>query len=57
MAGISKKDIADFLGLKLETVSRSLAKLEHKNLIRLVPNGVLLTRLEQSRLALNIGVS
>ena len=57
MAGISKKDIADFLGLKLETVSRSLAKLEHKNLIRLVPNGVLLTGLEQSRLALNIGVS
>ena len=54
MAGISKKDIADFLGLKLETVSRSLAKLEHKNLIRLVPNGVLLTGLEQSRLALNV---
>ena len=52
-----RQDIADFLGLKLETVSRTLAKLEHKNLIRLVPNGALLTGLEQSQLALNIGVS
>jgi CRP-like cAMP-binding protein len=29
-----RQDIADFLGLKLETVSRPLAKLEQKNVIR-----------------------
>jgi CRP/FNR family transcriptional regulator len=40
-----RQDIADFLGLKLETVSRTLAKLEQKNVIHLVPNGVLLTDL------------
>jgi CRP/FNR family transcriptional regulator len=45
-----RQDIADFLGLKLETVSRTLAKLEHKNLIRLVPKAVWLTGLEQSPL-------
>jgi predicted transcriptional regulator len=32
-----RQDIADFLGLKLETVSRTLAKLEQKNVIRIVP--------------------
>jgi Crp-like helix-turn-helix domain len=40
-----RRDIADFFGLKLETVSRALAKLELKNVIRLVPNGVFLTGL------------
>ena len=40
-----RQDIADFLGLKLETVSRTLAKLEQKNVIRLVPKGVFLTGL------------
>jgi CRP/FNR family transcriptional regulator, anaerobic regulatory protein len=45
-----RQDIADFLGLKLETVSRTLAKLEQKNVIRLVPNGVLLTGLAQTLL-------
>jgi CRP/FNR family transcriptional regulator len=45
-----RQDIADFLGLKLETVSRMLAKLEQKNVIRLVPNGVFLTGLEQTPL-------
>jgi CRP/FNR family transcriptional regulator len=43
-----RQDIADFLGLKLETVSRTLAKLEEKNAIRVVPNGVLLTGLDQT---------
>jgi CRP/FNR family transcriptional regulator len=43
-----RQDIADFLGLKLETVSRTLAKLEQKNVIRLVPKGVFLTGLEQT---------
>jgi CRP/FNR family transcriptional regulator, anaerobic regulatory protein len=45
-----RQDIADFLGLKLETVSRTLAKLEQKNAIRLVPKGVFLTGLEQTLL-------
>ena len=45
-----RQDIADFLGLKLETVSRTLARLEQKNVIRLVPNGVFLTDLAQTPL-------
>jgi len=45
-----RQDIADFLGLKLETVSRTLAKLEQKNVIRLVPKGVFLTDLAQTLL-------
>jgi CRP/FNR family transcriptional regulator, anaerobic regulatory protein len=45
-----RQDIADFLGLKLETVSRTLAKLEQKNVIRLVPKGVFLTGLEHTLL-------
>jgi CRP/FNR family transcriptional regulator, anaerobic regulatory protein len=45
-----RQDIADFLGLKLETVSRTLAKLEQKNVIRIVPKGVFLTGLEQTLL-------
>jgi len=45
-----RQDIADFLGLKLETVSRTLAKLEQKKVIRLVPNGVCLTHLAQTLL-------
>jgi CRP/FNR family transcriptional regulator, anaerobic regulatory protein len=45
-----RQDIADFLGLKLETISRTLAKLEQRNVIRLAPKGVLLTGLEQTSL-------
>jgi CRP/FNR family transcriptional regulator len=45
-----RRDIADFLGLKLETVSRTLAKLEQKSMIRLLPKGVFLTGLEQTLL-------
>jgi CRP/FNR family transcriptional regulator len=45
-----RQDIADFLGLKLETISRTLAKLEQKNVIRIVPKGVYLTGLEQALL-------
>lgn len=43
-----RQDIADFLGLKLETVSRTFAKLEQRNVIRVVPHGVVLTGLEQA---------
>jgi CRP/FNR family transcriptional regulator len=45
-----RQDIADYLGLKLETVSRTLAKLEQKNVIRLIPRGVFLIGLEQTNL-------
>jgi CRP/FNR family transcriptional regulator len=45
-----RQDIADFLGLKLETISRTLAKLEQKQMIRVVPNGVSLTGLDQTLL-------
>jgi CRP/FNR family transcriptional regulator, anaerobic regulatory protein len=45
-----RQDMADFLGLKLETVSRTLAKLEQKNVIRVVPKGVFLTGLEHTLL-------
>ena len=41
-----RQDIADFLGLELETVSRTLTKLERKNAIRVGPKGVFLTGLE-----------
>jgi len=37
-----REDIADFLGLTIETVSRTLRRLEKKNLIRVVPKGVVL---------------
>ena len=41
-----RRDIADFLSLKQETLSRALAKLEAKNAIRLVPKGVVLLGLD-----------
>ena len=50
-----RQDIADYLGLKLETISRTLAKLEQKNVIRVVPNGVFLTGLEQTFLVTGRG--
>jgi CRP/FNR family transcriptional regulator len=39
-----REDIADLLGLTIETVSRTLSKLEKKNVIRIVPKGVILDR-------------
>jgi CRP/FNR family transcriptional regulator len=42
-----REDIADMLGLTLETVSRTLSRLEKKNAIRIVPKGVFLTGLGQ----------
>jgi CRP/FNR family transcriptional regulator len=47
-----RQDIADFLGLKLATVSRTFAKLEEKDVIRLIPKGVLLTGLERASLVI-----
>jgi CRP/FNR family transcriptional regulator, anaerobic regulatory protein len=43
-----RQDIADFLGLQLETVSRTLARLERKGAIEILPNGVLLSGLAQA---------
>jgi len=50
-----RQDIADFLGLKLETISRTLAKLERQNVIRVVPRGVFFTGLEQTHLVTGRG--
>jgi len=41
-----REDIADLLGLTIETVSRTLSRLDRKNVIRVVPKGVILTGLE-----------
>lgn len=40
-----REDIADSLGLTIETVSRTLSRLEKKNALRIVPKGVILTGL------------
>ena len=37
---MTRNDIADFLGLTNETISRVLAKLERENVVRLVPKGL-----------------
>ncbi len=44
-----RRDIADFLGLTPETVTRTLARLEARKLIRVVPNGVILNGLLQRK--------
>ena len=42
-----RQDIADFLGLTIETVSRTFTKLERDGLIEITPGGVRLTELER----------
>jgi CRP/FNR family transcriptional regulator len=37
---MSRKDVADFLGLTIETVSRVLAKLERENVVRVLPKAL-----------------
>jgi CRP/FNR family transcriptional regulator len=39
-----RQDIADFLGLTLETVSRTFARLQDQKIIRVVPKGVVLRK-------------
>ena len=44
---MGRQDIADFLGLTIETVSRTFTKLERDGLIEIVPGGVCLLDLER----------
>jgi len=37
---MSRRDIADFLGLTIETVSRLVTKLERENIVRVIPEGL-----------------
>lgn len=48
---LSRTDMAEMLGLTLETVSRILSRMSHANIIRLQPGGRLLHILDQEGLA------
>jgi len=37
---MSRRDVADFLGLRIETVSRVLTKLERENVVHVIPEGL-----------------
>jgi CRP/FNR family transcriptional regulator len=39
---LSRKDVADFLGLTIETVSRVLSRLERDNVVRVLPKALVL---------------
>ena len=37
---MTRRDIADFLGLTVETVSRTITKLEREKVVRVMPGGL-----------------
>jgi CRP/FNR family transcriptional regulator, anaerobic regulatory protein len=37
---MSRRDIADFLGLTIETICRLLAKFEREDVVRVIPEGL-----------------
>ena len=37
---MARRDVADYLGLTIETVSRLLTKLERENVVRVIPEGL-----------------
>jgi CRP/FNR family transcriptional regulator len=54
---MQRKDIAEMLGLTKETVSRIFARLEAKNVLRIVPNGVIFTTVRAATQSDDLGLA
>ncbi len=46
---MTRQDIGDYLGLTLETVSRSMTKLAHRKVIAIIPDGVRILDMDKLR--------
>ena len=44
---MTRQDIGDYLGLTLETVSRTMTKLAHRKVIAIIPDGVRILDVEK----------